>query len=104
MCVCVCVCVCMCVRVFLCGHAPVRVKACVCVCMKAAGTRRSAHLDECRDLRVHVVIGEVEACPEGAFVQQGVLVELNLPAAVALVQAHRTVREVDHLPQDQLRG
>lgn len=50
------------------------------------------------DLRVDVVIGEMEACSVGALVQQWVLVELNLPAGIALVQAHCTVSEVDHFP------
>ena len=60
------------------------------------------HLDDSGDLGVDVVVGEVEARPEGALVEQRVLVELDLPTGVPLVQAHRAVREVDHLPQDQL--
>lgn len=59
-------------------------------------------LDDGRDLGVDVVVGEVQPRPEGALVQQRVLVELDLAAGVALVQAHGAVGEVDHLPQDQL--
>lgn len=44
----------------------------------------------------------MEACSEGAFVQQRVLVKLDLATSVALVQAHSAVGKVDHFPQDQL--
>lgn len=40
----------------------------------------------------------MEACSEGAFVQQRVLVKLDLATSVPLVQAHGTVGKVDHLP------
>lgn len=58
----------------------------------------AAYFNDRWDLRVDVVIGEMEACPVGTFVQQWVLVKLNLPAGIALVQAHCTVSKVDHFP------
>lgn len=64
----------------------------------------AAHLNDRRDLGVDVVVAEVESSPEGAFVQQRVLVELNLATRVPLVQANGAVRKVDHLPEDQLRS
>lgn len=58
----------------------------------------AAHFDDRRNLGVDVVVGEMEACSEGAFVQQRVLVKLDLPAGIALVQAHGAVSEVYHFP------
>ena len=63
---------------------------------------RGPHFDDSWYFRVDIVVGEMEPGSEGALVQQGVLVELNLPAGVALVQAHRAVGKVNHFPQDQL--
>lgn len=58
----------------------------------------AAHFDDRRDLGIDVVIGKMEACSERAFVQQWVLVKLNLATGIALVQAHGTVSKVDHFP------
>ncbi len=41
---------------------------------------------------------------EGAFVEQRVLIKLDLPARIALIQTNGAVGEIDHLPQDQLRS
>lgn len=56
----------------------------------------AAHLDDRWDFGIHVVIGKMEACSERAFVQQWVLVKLNLATSIPLVQAHGTVGKVDH--------
>lgn len=61
-----------------------------------------AHFDDRWDLRIDVVVCKMEACSEGALVQQRVLVKLDLAAGIALVQAHGAVGKVDHFPQDQL--
>lgn len=61
-----------------------------------------AHFDDGWDLGVDVVVAEVETGSEGAFVEQRVLVELDLAAGVPLVQAHGAVGKVDHFPEDQL--
>lgn len=58
----------------------------------------AAYFNDRWDLRVDVVIGEMEACSVGTFVQQWVLVKLNLPAGIALVEAHCAVSKVDHFP------
>lgn len=65
---------------------------------------KAAHFDDSRYLGVDVVVGEVQACSEGALVEQRVLVELNLPTRVPLVQTHRAVREINHLSQNQIRS
>lgn len=58
----------------------------------------AAYFNNRWDLRVDVVISEMEACSVGTFVQQWVLVKLNLPTGIALVQAHCAVSKVDHFP------
>lgn len=57
-----------------------------------------AHFDDRWDFGIDVVVGEMKACSEGALVQQRVLVKLDLATGIPLVQAHSTVRKVDHLP------
>lgn len=62
----------------------------------------STHFDDRWDFGIDVVIGKMEAHPEGTFVQQWVLIKLNLATGIALVQTHSAVSKVDHFPQDQL--
>lgn len=62
----------------------------------------AAHFNDRWNLGIDVVVGKMETCSEGAFVQQWVLVKLYLAAGIALVQAHCAVGKVDHFPQDQL--
>lgn len=40
----------------------------------------------------------MEACSEGAFVQERVLVKLNLAASIPFVQTHGAVGKVDQFP------
>lgn len=61
----------------------------------------AAYFDHRWDLGIDVVVGKMETCSEGAFVQQRVLVKLDLATSVPLVQAHSTVSKVDHFPKDQ---
>lgn len=64
--------------------------------------KKIAHFDDRWDLGIDVIVGKMEACSKGAFVQQRVLVKLDLATGIPLVQAHSTVSKVDHFPQDQL--
>lgn len=56
----------------------------------------AAHFDDSRDLGADAVVREMEAGSEGAFIQQRILVKLDLPAGVPLIQAHSTVSKVYH--------
>lgn len=56
------------------------------------------HLNDRWDFGVDVIVGEVEARPEGALVQQRVLVKLDLATRVPFVQAHGAVCKVDDFP------
>lgn len=58
----------------------------------------ASHFDYRWDLGIDVVVGKMETCSEGAFVQQRVLVKLDLATSIPLVQAHSTVSKVDHFP------
>ncbi len=60
--------------------------------------RGDAYFDDRWDLRIDVVVGEMKARSERAFVQQRVLVKLNLSTGIPLIQAHSAVGKVDHLP------
>lgn len=50
------------------------------------------------------MVGEVEASFERALVQQGILIKLNLPTSISLIQTNCAVCKIYHLPQDQLGG
>lgn len=58
----------------------------------------AAHFNDRWNLGIYVVVGKMEACSEGAFVQQWVLVKLDLATGIALVQAHGAVSKVYHFP------
>lgn len=58
----------------------------------------AAHFDDGWDFGIDVVVAKMQTCSEGTFVQQRVLVKLNLATCVPLVQAHSAVGKVDHFP------
>lgn len=63
---------------------------------------KRSYFDDGRYFAIDVVVGKVESSSKGALVEQWVLIKLNFPTGIPLIQTHCAICKIYHLPQNKL--